>query len=242
MAVSCKINKNANDAPDALASHIDSTANPADDFFQYANGKWFKQNPVPADENSNGIFQIIEDTVKAQVQSICISASSLKNAEKGSLKQKIGDFYFSGMDSISINEKGITPLNPELEKIKNIKDITGIINEAANLHVIACAPLFSFTVVQDDKNSSRYVVNILQGGISLPNREFYLANDQRAKTIRISYKEHLSHSFKILGNDEKFTKKASEDGGRGNYCIWKTGSYGEDLYKAVRFKRAYYIL
>ena len=77
--------------PDPLASHIDSTVNPANDFFDFANGKWFREHPIPASEQSNGIFQVIEDTVNAQVLQICQSAAALTDAPTGSNKQKIGD-------------------------------------------------------------------------------------------------------------------------------------------------------
>ena len=83
-----------NNVPDPLVAHIDSTVNPAADFFMYANGKWFKQHPIPASESSNGIFQMIQDTINAQILLVCTSASSNPQNEKGSNKQKIGDFYF----------------------------------------------------------------------------------------------------------------------------------------------------
>jgi putative endopeptidase len=86
LMASCTHNKKA-DGPDALVSHIDSTINPATDFFMYANGKWFKQNPIPASEQSNGIFQLIQDTINAQIRKICETSAAKTDAEKGSNKQ-----------------------------------------------------------------------------------------------------------------------------------------------------------
>jgi len=109
--------------PDPLVSHIDTTVRPGEDFFLYANGKWFKENPIPASEQSNGLWQLIQDTINAQIRNICESSSMLANVEKGSNKQKIGDFFFSGMDSTALNRKGIADLKTDLERIDAISDI-----------------------------------------------------------------------------------------------------------------------
>jgi len=106
---SCKQSKKIQ-ITDALVSHIDSTIKAGDDFFLFANGKWFKQNPIPANEQSNGIWQLIQDTINAQVRHVCESSAAIKDALKGSNKQKIGDFFYSGMDSITLNQKGISDL------------------------------------------------------------------------------------------------------------------------------------
>src|ERR1035437_2070635 len=89
-ATSCKHITRTADTFDALLAHIDTTAKAGNDFFQYANGRWFKQNPIPASEQSNGIFQLIQDTIIAQVRKICESSAAIPNQEKGSNKQKIG--------------------------------------------------------------------------------------------------------------------------------------------------------
>jgi len=86
---------------DPLVAHIDSTVKPGDDFFLFANGKWFRENPIPASEPSNGLWQIIQDTINAQIRNVCESSASIKDAPKGSNKQKIGDFFRTGMDSIA---------------------------------------------------------------------------------------------------------------------------------------------
>ena len=108
---------------DALAMHIDSTIKPSDDFFMYANGKWFKENPIPASEQSNGLWQMIQDTINNQVLSICKTSAAITDAPKGSDKQKIGDFYYSGMDSVQLNKNGIDDAKPYLAMIDDIKEI-----------------------------------------------------------------------------------------------------------------------
>ena len=189
---------------DPLASHIDSTTKAGDDFFLFANGKWFKEHPIPPSEQQNGLWQLIQDTINAQILSLCQSSAAITDAPKGSNKQKIGDFYFSGMDSVSLNRNGIADLEGELAKIDAIKDIKGLIREAAYVRVVSGSPMFSFGVSQDDKISSKNAIFIWQGGLSLPDRRFYFDADSAAIRIREKFIQHLAHMFKLMGyNDAK---------------------------------------
>src|ERR1041385_920008 len=197
--------------PDPLVSHIDSTVHPGDDFFLYANGKWLKENPIPASEQSYGIFLLIQDTINAQVRSICESSAALTNAEKGSNKQKIGDFFFTGMDSISLNKKGIADLKPDFDRIDGIKNMNEIIKEAAYIHTAGGSPLLRVDVGQDDKISSKNAIFISQGGLSLPDRNYYIDNDGRAVMIRQKFVQHLNAMFKILGYDDTRAKDAADN-------------------------------
>ena len=184
---------------DALLAHIDSTVKPGTDFFQYANGKWFKQNPIPASEQSNGIWQLIQDTINAQIRKVCESSAALKDAAKGSNKQKIGDFFFTGMDSVNLNKKGLADLKGDFDAIDALKDIPGIIKEAAYIHMVANSPLFGFYVAQDDKKSSKIAVFLSQGGLSLPDRNYYFDKDARAVTVRQKFITHLENVFSLMG-------------------------------------------
>lgn len=186
---------------DALASHIDSTIKPGDDFFMFANGKWFKANPIPASENSNGLWQMIQDTINAQIQDICKSSAAIANSEKGSNKQKIGDFYFSGMDSITLNKNGISALKNDLDRIDAINTSSDLLKEASYIHTVAGSPMFTFWVGQDDKLSSKHAIFMWQGGLSLSDRSYYFDNDERTKTIRKKFQEHVGNMFKIMGYD-----------------------------------------
>lgn len=210
ITTSCKQSKYSADKSDALAAHIDSTVKAGDDFFQFANGKWFKQNPIPASEQSNGIFQLIQDTINAQVRQICESSAAIQQAEKGSNKQKIGDFFYSGMDSTLLNKKGISDLKSNFAQIDRIKDLNGIIREAAYQHTVSSAPLFNFYVGQDDKNSSKYQVYIIQGGLSLPDRTYYVDTDERSKTIREKFIVHAGNMFRIMGYGHSQAKLAAD--------------------------------
>lgn len=216
MAVLCTVSlffscreKKISRKPDALASHIDRSIRPGDDFFQYANGRWFKKHPIPANETSNGLWQLIQDTLNAQIRSICESAAALKAAEKGGTKQKIGDFFFSGMDAAALNRHGITDLDHDLAMIDLIKDMKGVVAAGARVHQVAGSPFFRFYVAQDDKLSSRYAIFINQGGLSLPERSFYLDTDPRAERIRREFTVYAGRIFQRMGYTEPQAQKAA---------------------------------
>jgi putative endopeptidase len=208
--VSCTITTKKEQTADALVSHIDSTVKPGDDFFLFANGKWFKEHPIPASEQNNGLWQLIQDTINAQVRNICESSAALKDAPKGSAKQKIGDFFYTGMDSISLNRKGITDLKGDLDRIDRIKDINGIMKEAAYIHIVSGSPLFRFGVGQDDRISSKNAVFFSQGGLSLPDRTYYIDMDPRTVMVREKFVAHVMNIFRIMGQDEATAKKSAD--------------------------------
>jgi len=209
--VSCSLNQSTNisQEPDPLLSHIDSSINPGDDFFMFANGQWFNQHPIPASEQGNGLWQLIQDTINSQVLSICQSSAAIENAEKGSNKQKIGDFYFSGMDSSLLNQQGIKPLLGELSRIDSISDMNEFMKEAGYVHQVSSAPLFAFYVGQDDMISNKYSINLIQGGLSLPDRSYYLASNDRSKMVREKFTEYGKALFKIMGYNEKHASLAA---------------------------------
>ncbi|HET9571567.1 MAG TPA: M13 family metallopeptidase [Bacteroidales bacterium] len=215
--------------PDALAMHIDTTIVPGDDFFAYANGAWFKQNPIPASEQSNGIFQLVQDTINAQIRQICEKSAAESNAPNGSNKQKIGDFFYSGMDSALLNKKGISDLKVELDRIDQLSDLKGIIKEAAFIHMVSSAPLFNFWVSQDDKNSSKYQVFVHQGGLSLPDRAYYFDTDARTKSIRSNFVLHVGKMYEIMGYAPLQAKSAANKLMEMETALAKVSRKREDL-------------
>lgn len=184
---------------DPLVSHIDKSVRPQDDFFMFANGKWFRQHPIPPTEQSNGIFQLLEDTIKAQVWQVCKESVATVNVPKGSNKQKIGDFYYSGMDSIARNRHGIDDLRSDLGAIDKLNDLNGIMKEAAYMYTVTSAPLFSVYVGQDDRNSSQYIINASQGGLSMPDRSYYVDSDEASETARKEFVVYATRLFEIMG-------------------------------------------
>jgi putative endopeptidase len=214
--------------PDALASHIDATGRPGDDFFHYANGKWFKENPIPASEQSNGSWQMKQDTINSQIRNICESSAAMTKANMGSDKQKIGDFFFTGMDSVSLNKNGISDLKDDLEMIDGIMNLKGVVKAASYIHTVSGAPLFGLWVGQDDKISSKYAVFIWQGGLSLPDRRYYFDVDTRADMIRTKFIEHLGNMFEIMGYNQNDAKQAAENLIKLETAIAKTSRNRED--------------
>ncbi|MCB0475386.1 MAG: M13 family metallopeptidase [Flavobacteriaceae bacterium] len=206
----CTPKANNASAPDALVAHIDSTVVPGNDFFMFANGKWFKENPIPPSETYNGIFQIIQDTVNAQVRSICETAAGLTNPEPGSAKQKIGDFFKTGMDSVKLNAQGIKPVQHYLDKIDKISNFKELFAETAFVHLTAGSPMFGLYVGQDDKISDKNAVFIYQSGLSLPDRDYYFATDERAKKVREDFVSYLDSMFTIMGYDSNKAAEAAK--------------------------------
>ena len=195
---------------DALAAHVDTTINPGNDFFLYANGRWFAENPIKASEQSSGIWQLIQDTVNSQILKICNTAVT-ENAEKGTNKQKIGDFYFSGMDSISLNKNGISAIQHYLDQIDAIKDLDGLASETAFIQVTSGSPMFGFGLWQDSKISSKNAVTIWQGGLSLPDRSYYFDKDERTLEIRSKFLTHLEKMYRMMNYGEQKAKAAASN-------------------------------
>lgn len=199
---------NKDQKKDALKSHIDSTIISGDDFFEYANGRWFQENPIKASEQSSGIWQVIQDTVNSQILKICQTSANTESS-KDSNKQKIGDFYYSGMDSLNLNKAGISAIQKYLDQIDGIKNRDQLAASAAIIHRIAGSPMFGFGVWQDSKISSKNAVTIWQGGLSLPDRSYYFENDSRTKEIRQKFLQHLENIYQILNYNEKKAKEAA---------------------------------
>jgi putative endopeptidase len=201
-------NKKESDFIDPLLTNRDTLVDPSVDFFNYANGGWFKKHPIPSSERSNGIFRMIQDTINNQVKSIC-EKSAEANAEKGSNKQKIGDFYASGMDSVAINELGISPLKNDFAKIDAVKDVPSLMKTIAYLHSIGSSSAFTFYVYQDDKNSAKNALQFMQGGLGLGERDYYFNTDKETTVIRSEYVKHLQKMMELAGQKTEVAAKSA---------------------------------
>jgi putative endopeptidase len=197
---SCKQSKSNYKAKieDALAAHIDSSFSPKKDFFMFANNGWFKKHPIKTTDVGNGIWKTIRDTINMDIKKICINSSKLQ-AVRGSNAQKIGDFYTSGMDTITIEKLGLQPLKNEFNAIDAIKNLKELTAEVAHLHSIGVRPLFRFYIGSDDKNSSKNAIFLNQGGLGLGQRDYYFNNDSRTKKIRAEYIKHITNMFNLIG-------------------------------------------
>jgi putative endopeptidase len=203
---SCSNNKNESTSTtvaDPITEHIDSAISPGKNFFLFANNTWFKQHPIPSSEKSNGIFRTIQDTINESIRKICESSMADTQSKKGSNKQKIGDYYFSGMDTLGIEKTGVAPLNAELTTIESIKNTADLLKEITHLYTMDVSSTFGFTVTRDEKNSSKYAVYLGQARLGLPERDYYFNTDDRTKNIRSEYVKHIQAMFQLIGVDEK---------------------------------------
>lgn len=196
--------------PALNVSNMDTTVKPGDDFFGYANGGWLKKNPIPADESRFGAFEELRNENFNALKELFENAAAAKNPAKGSIDQKIGDFYASGMDSVNIEKDGIAPLKPELEKIDKIANVNDLLAYTAILHTSNIYPLFGVYAGQDEKNSQMMIANFYQGGLGLPDRDFYFEKDARSQKIREEYLKHLTKIFQLIGYQPEASTKAAE--------------------------------
>lgn len=186
-----------------LDENIDYKVNPADDFFNFANGEFVKNHPIPPSESIYGIFNLVEDSVYEYLKQICINAANDKSALKGSNTQKIGDFYNSGLDTAKIEKSGIEPLKKWFDMIDKIKTKGDLLYVTAEMHKQGMGPVFSLFVGQDLMWSSVYKLYFYQGGIGLPDRDYYFNEDTRTKNVRESYVKHVAKMMDLIGSDGK---------------------------------------
>lgn len=189
---------------------LNSAVLPANDFYSYANGTWQKNNPIPPDYSAWGSFNIVNDKVQKIIHQMLIKASENKQAKPGSVEQKIGDFYFSGMDEKSINKLGVKPLEPEFAAIDAIKNLKDLQAELVHLHSIGVGALFDFGSMQDYKNSEKMIGALVQSGLGLPDRDYYLKDDAKFKKIREAYVVHIGKMFELLGDSPEKASNAAK--------------------------------
>ena len=194
---------------DLLAANIDSTVKPGDDFFEYANGGWIKKTPMPESESGWGIGNLVQDEIYSRLKKINEDAIASKN-EDGTINQKIGDFWQTAMDTVALDKAGITPLQADLDKINSIQNPNDIMAVGADLHRKGVNCLFGAYVAQDDKNSEMMAFKMDQGGLGMPNREYYFKSDERTAKVRAAYKAYLLKTFKQLGADDAAAQKSAD--------------------------------
>ncbi len=180
---------------------MDTTVAPQDDFYQYAVGKWLKENTIPEDQTLWGGFVILYEETNNQVKVIIDEAVKEAKPNPKKIIEKVGLFYSVGMDTTKIEELGLTPLNKELARIEAVKTKTDLVKEIAHMSQYTTSPLFYFYSSVDAKNSDYEIAGIWQGGLGLPDRDYYLNDDGRSKEIREKYVLHLTNMFNLMGCD-----------------------------------------
>ena len=180
-------------------SNMDTTINPADDFFRYCNGNWLKNNPIPEENPYYDAFTEVNDRTKLQIKEIIDEAIHNSKAEQGSVAQKIRDFYNAGMDSVAINERGYSELLPYFEKIDQLSDKSQLAEVIGQLHDEGFKPFFTAGCMVDWKNADRYIMVAFQDGLSLPVPDLYL--EEETQVIRDYYVEHIANMYRLTGTD-----------------------------------------
>ncbi len=201
--------KTAENPKDVFASNIDATVKPVDDFFLYAHGKWIKDNPIPPEESSWGIGNVVYNENQRRLRLIS-EAAAQEGGAKGSAAQMIGDFWTTAMDSTQIENQGTSYLNSYFKEINAITNIPSFINCIADLDKIRVKALFSSLEDLDDKNSDEMSFKLNQGGLGLPERDYYFNKDSSTTNIRKAYAVHISKIEMLLGKDSVSAIKSAE--------------------------------
>ncbi len=207
--ISSCANKNTAPLKDLIIENMDTTVSPGDNFFNYAEGTWIKKNPIPASENSWGIWSLVNEDTYSRLLKINEESAADKDITPGSNTQKTGDFWLTGMDTVTIEKQGITPLQSELDRIASVHDKKSLLSAIAYHQTIGVEPLFSMFSMQDERNSDKYVLHFYQGGLNLPERDYYFDNSARFKSIRAEYIKHISRMLQLLGEDSVTAGKNS---------------------------------
>jgi putative endopeptidase len=181
------------------SANMDLSVKPGDDFFDYANGTWIKNNPIPAKETRWGSFGILAQNNTNKILGLLDEVSKTAH-DKGSLEQRVGDLFASAMDTVSIEKLGYAPIKPELERIEKIADLNGVVKEAIFERTHGEGnPLFSFGVDADAKHTTKNIADLGQGGTSLPDRDYYLKASPRNQKIQDAYKNYIVSLFTLTG-------------------------------------------
>jgi putative endopeptidase len=186
--------------------NFDKTVNPGDNFYQHVNGNWLKNNPIPAEFGRWGSFIILAEETNKSLKTILENAARSADAAKGSSVQKIGDIYYTGMDSATIESQGYKPIVPFLDMINSVCCKDKLFEAIGYLHSYRLGSLFGFYAGQDKKSSNDVIPQLSQGGLGLPDRDYYTKTDAKSIEIREKYVQHIVNLFRLIGNDEQTSR------------------------------------
>jgi putative endopeptidase len=187
--------------PDVVAANVDTSVNPGADFFTFANGAWLRSHPIPASEATWGIDKEVRDELFEELRDISESAAQ-GAAAQGSDLQKIGDFWSTAMDQAKADQLGMAPIQPELARIDDINSMGSAIDETFALQPLGVNAMFSVDISQDEKQSDVIAVHLWQGGLGLPNRDYYFNPEDGIAKARAEYVQHLTRLFERLGTNK----------------------------------------
>ncbi len=187
-------------APAFDVKNMDTSVKPSEDFYSYANGTWLKKNPIPAEESRWGSFNILLEGNNAAMKIAAEEAAKNGAKAQDPAMQKVGDYYASGMNEKAINDAKAKPLAEEFQKIEDVKDPEGLLKQIAHLHKMGVTAFYGFTSGQDDKNSTMVIAQAYQGGLGMPDRDYYTKEDDASKKLREAYVAHVSKMLTLLGD------------------------------------------
>ncbi|MVM29048.1 M13 family peptidase [Spirosoma sp. HMF4905] len=194
------------DTKRVVLTGIDSTKKPGDDFFMYANGIWYDTAQIPPSQTGVGSYSFMNFPQRIRLQGILDSISA-DTHPAGSIEQKVGDFYASGMDTSAINKRGYEPIKPVLARIDAVTDIPSLLKLVADEQKAGDGSIIGFNVGPDDKHSTVNIAQFYQAGIGLPERDYYFKTDSSTLAIQNAYKKYLTRLFELTGTDASTAQK-----------------------------------
>ena len=186
---------------DILNRRVDTTVSPQQDFFQYANGAWLRTHQIPDEQSSWGIANLVIEENQQRLRTICEEAVQMKQSQAGSPEQLIGDFWKTAMDSVRTERDGLNALKPLLDSIRGMSSSKDIARVAIMLRKAGTEVLFDTYVGADARNSEMNALQYWQGGLGLPERDYYLKADSADKQIRNRYLEYIQQLLEASGSD-----------------------------------------
>lgn len=187
-------------ARDVLLLNRDTSVRPQDDFFEYANGGWIKANPIPGEESSWGIAHAVNEELYTRKRAI--NEGAVKDGSKDGIQKKIADYWTTAMDSMKTERDGMQPLQEELARINAAQTPADIMAVAAHQHSIGVGTFFSEGVSQDAKRSDVMAYYLNQGGLGMPNRDYYFGKDERTTKIRAAYPAFVTKILSLAGGSD----------------------------------------
>ena len=182
-------------------ANIDASVRPQDDFFVNLNGKWLAKTEIPSDKSSWGSFEKLDDDTKPQLRAIIEAAAANPNQAEGTDAQRIGDFFASYMDEARLEQLGLTPLKAELERVAALQDKQQIPALIAHFNRYGVTTPYAFAIHQDNKDPTKYVADLYQDGLSLPDRDYYLKKtDKKMAETLAKYQQHVTRMLTLAGN------------------------------------------
>lgn len=202
-----KKEKSMKKTPAINLKNMDTSTKPGDNFFEYVNGTWLSENSIPPEYSQYGAFMILYENNQKQLKTLVEEVSQETGITQGSVSQKIKDLYNSGMDTIAIEKAGINAIASELQAIYNLSSKKELLELITNMHRSGISPVFHVFSESDQKNSSMTIANLYQGGLGLPDVDYYTNDDESSKQLREEYKIHLTKMFILAGNNIQLSEK-----------------------------------